>query len=177
MYKLVGADRQEYGPVSQESVFEWIAQGRANAQTIARFEDGPWKPLATFDEFKAALGMNQPIGTTTVISGPPPIGTTTEPLPFSGVMAQQKHNVPAIAGLITSFVCCCCGIGAGIGLVLSIIGFVQIRSHPNIYKTPLAIAIAGIVVSVIMLVLHILAKIFEHKLQPIIDQFPKTFGG
>ena len=30
MYKVVGADRREYGPVSRETILEWIAQGRAN---------------------------------------------------------------------------------------------------------------------------------------------------
>ena len=57
MYKIVGADNREYGPVTQEEVLQWIAQGRANARTIAKLEDGAWKPLASFDEFKSALNI------------------------------------------------------------------------------------------------------------------------
>src|SRR5262245_21124509 len=53
MYKIVGADQKEYGPVSEEQIRQWITEGRANAQTIARFGEGPWKPLVTFPEFAA----------------------------------------------------------------------------------------------------------------------------
>src|SRR6266542_2907428 len=55
MYILIGADQKEYGPVAAEEVGAWIAEGRANGQTLARFEGGPWKPLSTFPEFVDSL--------------------------------------------------------------------------------------------------------------------------
>ena len=55
MYYLIGADQKEYGPVSADEVRAWIAEGRANGQTLARFEGGPWKPLSTFPEFVGSL--------------------------------------------------------------------------------------------------------------------------
>ncbi len=33
MYKIIGADGKEYGPVTSEQVRQWITEGRANAQT------------------------------------------------------------------------------------------------------------------------------------------------
>src|SRR5688572_18683640 len=101
MYKIVGADNREYGPVSQEEVLQWIAQGRANARTIARLEEGgAWKPLATFDEFKAAL--NIPASAT----GPAPEFST-----FPAHPTGAKANGAAITGLVCGMlgvVCCCC---------------------------------------------------------------------
>jgi len=38
-----------------EQLQQWIAEGRANGQTLARVDDGPWKPLSTFPEFAPAL--------------------------------------------------------------------------------------------------------------------------
>jgi len=61
MYKIIGADRREYGPVSADQVLKWIAEGRANGQTRARVEGGgDWKSLAEFTEFAAALAAQAP---------------------------------------------------------------------------------------------------------------------
>ncbi len=61
MYKIIGADQKEYGPVSDDLIRQWIAEGRANARTQARLEgEQEWKPLLSFPEFAATLG------------GPPP---------------------------------------------------------------------------------------------------------
>ncbi len=54
MYKVIGADQKEYGPVSFEQLKQWIAQGRANASTTARADGSTeWKPLSAFPEFTA----------------------------------------------------------------------------------------------------------------------------
>ena len=56
MYKIIGADQKEYGPVPAEQVRKWIAEGRANAQTRARAEQSDdWKPLSDIPEFAGAL--------------------------------------------------------------------------------------------------------------------------
>ena len=42
----------EYGPVSPEQLRQWIAEGRANAQTLVQAEgSADWKPLGQFPEF------------------------------------------------------------------------------------------------------------------------------
>jgi len=56
MYKIIGADGGQYGPVSAEVVREWIAAGRANAQTMVQPEGATdWKPLGSLPEFTEAL--------------------------------------------------------------------------------------------------------------------------
>src|SRR5437016_4305469 len=60
MYKIHGADGKEYGPVSADVVRQWIAQGRANAQTTALAEGtAVWKPLNEFPEFAAELAAKR----------------------------------------------------------------------------------------------------------------------
>ena len=61
MYKIIGADGQQYGPVTAEQVREWIATHRANAQTQAQTEGATdWKPLSAFPEFADALAAKPP---------------------------------------------------------------------------------------------------------------------
>lgn len=56
MYKIIGADQKEYGPVTSDQIRQWIAEGRANAQTLVQAEGGPdWKPLSAIPEFAEAL--------------------------------------------------------------------------------------------------------------------------
>lgn len=56
MYKIIGGDQKQYGPVSTDEVRDWIADGRLNAQSLAWAEGAPdWKPLASFPEFADAL--------------------------------------------------------------------------------------------------------------------------
>jgi|SRR3954468_1852013 hypothetical protein len=56
MYKIIGADGRQYGPVSAEQVKVWLASNRANAQTMAQAEGtSEWKPLGQFPEFSSIL--------------------------------------------------------------------------------------------------------------------------
>jgi uncharacterized membrane protein len=56
MFKLIGGDRQEYGPVTAEVLRQWILEGRANGQSLAQAEGTTdWKPLTAFPEFADVL--------------------------------------------------------------------------------------------------------------------------
>lgn len=55
MYKIIGGDGNEYGPVSADTMRQWIAESRVNAETKVRGETGEWQPLAAFPELAAAL--------------------------------------------------------------------------------------------------------------------------
>jgi hypothetical protein len=56
MYKIIGADQKEYGPVSADQIRQWIRDGRVNAHTQARLEPGGnWQPLSAFPEFADVL--------------------------------------------------------------------------------------------------------------------------
>ena len=65
MFKIIGIDGRQYGPVDAEQIKRWIAAGRADASTKAQAEGSQdWKALAEFPEFAEALaakgGTSQP---------------------------------------------------------------------------------------------------------------------
>ena len=95
MYRIIGKDGQQYGPVTAEQLRGWIAENRANAQTLAQ-PDGAqnWKPLAAFPEFSADLR-------------PPPASAATPPTislqPYapSPPMPRASNKIPAgICGIL-----------------------------------------------------------------------------
>ena len=52
MYKIIGTDENEYGPVSPEQIREWIKEGRLNRQTpLQAAGSTEWKPLWMQPEF------------------------------------------------------------------------------------------------------------------------------
>jgi hypothetical protein len=76
MYKVIGADQKEYGPVSGEQIRQWIRDGRVNGLTQARSEaGGDWQPLSSFPEFADAFspGSINPIGAPS--PGMPPLSS------------------------------------------------------------------------------------------------------
>ncbi len=61
MYKIIGADGRQYGPVSADQIKQWILAGRANGQTLAQAEGTiEWKPLSSFPEFVLSIPLNAP---------------------------------------------------------------------------------------------------------------------
>lgn len=55
MYKIIGADGNEYGPVALEQLKQWIAEGRANHQSkVLREGEGEWKTIAELPELSGA---------------------------------------------------------------------------------------------------------------------------
>ena len=62
MYKILGSDGKEYGPVTADQLRQWVVEGRANAQTQTFVEGATeWKPLGTLPEFAGhfALGFRR----------------------------------------------------------------------------------------------------------------------
>jgi TM2 domain-containing membrane protein YozV len=61
MYKIVGTDGQQYGPIGADQIRQWFAEKRVNAHTLAQGEgSSEWKPLISFPEFAV------------LFQGPPP---------------------------------------------------------------------------------------------------------
>src|ERR1017187_5201898 len=55
-YSIIGGDGKEYGSVLGEDLRKWIAEGRLNAQTLAKADsDAEFRPLSTFPEFANAF--------------------------------------------------------------------------------------------------------------------------
>jgi hypothetical protein len=56
MYKVLGTDGNEYGPVSAEQVRQWIAENRVEKKTPVRLEgEADWVFLGSLPEFAAAF--------------------------------------------------------------------------------------------------------------------------
>ena len=150
MYKILGADGRQYGPVNADQLRRWIVEGRANAQTQTLAEGATeWKPLGMLPEFAAHLPLAVPPAMR-------PVGAS-----------YQKTNAYALWGLICGIVsvffclCCCLNIPLGaLGLIFSLIGLSQINDFPDVYEGR-PVAIVGIVLSALGLLLGI-AMLFAH---------------
>jgi prepilin-type processing-associated H-X9-DG protein len=133
MYRVLGVDGKEYGPINGEVMRQWITEGRANAQTKVKAEGSPnWQTLASVPEFEAAFAASA--------GAPPPLPATPVEVKTSGMAITSL--VLGILGL--------CGITALVGLVLGIVALLKInRSGGRLSGQGLAIA--GICVSGFML--------------------------
>ena len=55
MYKIIGADQKEYGPVTADQLRQWLAEGRVNPQTQVLPEGATeWKAVGDLTEFATA---------------------------------------------------------------------------------------------------------------------------
>jgi MYXO-CTERM domain-containing protein len=71
-YKIIGGDGQQYGPAEVAQLREWIAAGRANAQTLAQAEGSlEWKPLGSYGDFADLASAPAPVT-------PPYLGSTDQ---------------------------------------------------------------------------------------------------
>lgn len=60
MFKIIGTDQKEYGPISVEQLKQWITEGRANANTLIQpMGSTEWKPLSSFPEFGIPPSLSQ----------------------------------------------------------------------------------------------------------------------
>lgn len=60
-YTIIGGDGKEYGPVTEADVRQWAAEGRINAQSLAKGEgDAEFRPLAQFPELAGLFAPAAP---------------------------------------------------------------------------------------------------------------------
>jgi hypothetical protein len=137
-YTLIGGDQKQYGPVTEEQLREWILDGRLNPQSQVKAEsDAEWRPLSAFPEFAAALAARSAAS-----GAPPPLASTTPPLPANTNGLAITSLVLGILGLFT------CGITALFGLILGIIALVKAKQNRSALGVN-GIALAGVIVSAI----------------------------
>jgi GYF domain 2 len=95
-YTVIGGDGKEYGPITDADVRRWVAEGRLNAQALAKAEsDAEYRPLATFPEFADVFGPTAPAP---VIAPVLPTGGSDRQA------ALDKVRVPAIGLMISAIV-------------------------------------------------------------------------
>ena len=151
MYKIIGADGREYGPINLEQLRQWHAEGRANRQSrILVVGETNWKTLADLAEFSTAADTR------------PPVLQPIQPLPSPSTPGySQRTNGFAVTGLILGIFsvvlafCCCGGFPFNLlGLIFSGIGLAQTNRRPEVY-TGKGAAIAGLIISGLSLLLGI----------------------
>src|SRR5438045_5802187 len=91
MYKIIGVDGQQYGPVNLEQMRRWIAENRVRAQTLVQPEGSTeWRPLSSYPELASELR-----------SSPPTIGSLGTPPPPATSNPRASNKIPAgICGII-----------------------------------------------------------------------------
>src|SRR5438093_64490 len=100
MYKMLGADGKEYGPIAADQLRQWIAEGRANGQTRVLPEGASeWKPLAEVPELAQSL------------RSPPSAQPISFALPVGSAPQTNGMAVTSLILGILSATCglCCCG--------------------------------------------------------------------
>lgn len=91
MFTIIGADGKEYGPVTADKIREWIAAGRANAQTQVRREgDAAWAPLGSLPEFAGAFAATPPTAATAFAPPPDAPAERTAPVTAADLLARAK---------------------------------------------------------------------------------------
>ena len=84
MYRILGIDGQQYGPVPAEQIRRWLAENRLNAQTLVQLEGTQdWKPLVSFSEFASDF------------KSPPPLTSAVPPM----AMPHSKAGTKIAAGV------------------------------------------------------------------------------
>lgn len=121
MYKIIGADQKEYGPVSGDQLRQWIRDGRVNAHTRVRLESGgDWQPLSAFPEFADAFQPG--------VAAPPSPIPAMAPMAGGGSReaALQAVKAPAICLIVT----------AGLGIALFSVGAISNFLGNAVIRTP-----------------------------------------
>jgi prepilin-type processing-associated H-X9-DG protein len=134
MYRVLGADSKEYGPVTDEVLRQWISEGRVNTQTHVKAEGAAeWQTLGALAEFG-------------------PVIAAARAAALSPSMPAKTSGM-AISSLVLG-VLGMCGVTAVAGVILGILALVKInRSGGRLSGRGLAIA--GICVSGFMLLVSI----------------------
>jgi hypothetical protein len=138
MYKVIGTDGKEYGPVSADQIRVWISENRVERQSPV-FAEGAkdWNFLGLLPEFAAYF------------SGAAPVAAPVAPAVIVAPGRPRKTNSFATAGLVCGILSltCCCGFPFNLfGIVFSLVGLSQINASPQ-QEEGRGIAIAGLILS------------------------------
>jgi hypothetical protein len=117
MFKILGADGREYGPVPADQIVKWVGEGRADQRTLAQpAGETTWKPLAQFPEFAALFAPTPPVVTPGPAAAAPPMGAPVATMTPAGdataarARALEMVSGPAIGLIVTGIL----GIAAGV---------------------------------------------------------------
>jgi hypothetical protein len=167
MFKLIGGDGKEYGPIPADTLRDWLRQGRVNGSTRVLPEGAAdWVELRALQDFQADLAaerppLPRPTDTTTAAAAAPTVAVAGEKVPRSGLATASL--VLGILGFLTF------GVTALIGLVLGIVALVKINGSQGRVGGK-GLATAGIVTSGVALVFVPIIAILAALLLPALAQ-------
>ncbi len=93
MFKIIGSDQKEYGPISAGELRNWILEARVNASTMVQPEgETGWRPLSAFPEFADLIPSSKP-----AVAAPPPIiPAVSDPDAFSARVLSSDIRIDAM---------------------------------------------------------------------------------
>jgi hypothetical protein len=147
MYKIIGADQNEYGPVSADEMRRWMAEGRVNAQTLIQAEgQTDWRPLSSFPEFASAA---QPMPASAPMTAMP--GTDAARLvsgPATGLMVVGiLCAVAAVLSLLSNMLGMSAGARGGQNLPPQMQQLVEMTSGGvGIFLNLIGLAVSGFII-------------------------------
>ena len=130
MYKIIGADHNEYGPSSADEIRQWIKEGRADGRTRVKAEGtNEWKPLASFPEFADALSVSPsatlPAGPVNVEVLAAQILAASPDLPIGQCLSQGWKLLMSNFGLLFGATILVCLVEQGL-LYIPLVGIVAL---------------------------------------------------
>ncbi len=152
MYRIIGADGREYGPVTRETLLQWIAESRANAQSRVRAEGAAeWQVLGSLPEFALAWGAAN--------ASRPPVAAYVPIAPVGPGVVRRTNNwavASLIMGLLSFCGClCCCGyVSSLLGVVFALIALAQISRAPELEEGR-SLAVVGLVLSLLSMLVGV----------------------
>ena len=100
MYKIIGADGKEYGPVNLEQVKQWVGEGRITSQT--RMQDtstGQWKQASEIPELSSLLTARLGAGVAAVHA------PAVAPAPAASGQQTGLATTSLVLGILSFFTC------------------------------------------------------------------------
>jgi hypothetical protein len=146
MYKIIGGDGREYGPISADTLRQWVAEGRVNASSLVQREGSTdWIALGHVPEFSQALSAR--------LSALAPAPGLPSPS-VSGPQTNTLGMVGMILGILSLLgTCCCYGLPFNLAAIAcSAIALAQIKNDPQRY-TGNGQAMTGLVLGIISLIM------------------------
>jgi len=123
MYKIIGSDQKEYGPVSSEQIRQWIKEGRLNRQTPAQAAgSSEWTPLSLQAEFrKDFVEPDAP----PVVPGPGPVASASSGSGINAVIPYK--NMRALVAYYLAVFSLIPLVGVPLGLAAVVLGILGLR--------------------------------------------------
>ncbi len=137
MYTIIGADGKQYGPVNLNTLKQWLADGRATADTMVQPAGSTqWLRLGSLPELTAAA--------------------SAAPVPAPGMpYVVPSSSGLAITSLVLGILSLFCSVFTALpGIICGIIGLNKINKS-NGQLTGKGMAIAGICLSSVMLMVNL----------------------